>query len=410
MDITQQLSMGNQLMKPLSRCIALLLAAVSITLSQARYSDEIKPYVEFLQTQRVPAKDYILSLFEKHDIVILCERIHTEFTQYELFASIVEDKRFIDSVGNIFTEIGSVSQSSDVAHFLHTENMSPDSANTAILNFQRNCSFWPLWTNKNLSFFIQRLYDLNKKLPTRNKLNLYPSDVPFTWRDMDTTWLKTFWGRTEALRDSIMAQRIITTFDSISQNFTTRKKALVIMNYRHAFGHRWEYPVGIKPANVGRFLFDRYGERVANVYVNGLAITESGNLAIIQEGKWDASFEALKIEDVGFDFVTSPFGSDDFDIWPYKPRNFKYKDVFNGFAFYLPLKKHRIAYGVPGLVDSVFAHEVMRRYQMYQAVPNVEQGYVPTDWRSILRDFSVEDEHSLPRLDSLSIKTLKWLR
>jgi hypothetical protein len=395
-------------MKLLSICFALLLAPISITLSQASYSDEINPYVRFLQSQHVSAKDYILSLFEKHDIVILCERIHTEFTQYNLFVSVVEDKRFIDSVGNIFTEIGSVSQSSDVAHFLHTENMSPDSAKAAILNFQRNCSFWPLWPNKNLSFFMQRLYDLDKKLPTRNKLNLYPSDVPFTWRDMDTTWLKTFWGRTASSRDSIMAQRIITTFDSISHSPALRKKALVIMNYRHAFGHRWEYPVGVKPANVGRFLFDRYGERVANVYINGLAITEGDNLAVIQEGKWDASFEVLNMEDVGFDFAYSPFGDDTFDIWPFKSHSFKYKDVFNGFAFYLPLRKHRIAYGVPGLVDSVFAQEVMRRYQLYQSVPNVKQGYVPTDWRNLQKDFSTEEASGLTRMDSLSVQIYKW--
>lgn len=362
-----------------------------------------------MQTQRVPARDYIISLFQNHDLVILCERLHTEITQYSLFANIVEDKRFIDSVGNIFIEIGSASQTADIAHLLQADNLSTDSVEESIFHYQRNCSFWPLWSNSNISLFIRRLYRLNQTLSGDKKVNLYPSDIPFDWNHIDTTWLKTFWGRTAALRDSIMAHQIITTFDRISQKPTVRKKALVIMNYRHAFGRRWEYPEGTKPANVGRFLFERYGSRVANVYISELASTQSGDLALIQRGKWDAAFEVLSIDNVGFDLEFSPFGNDNFDLWPYK-NHFKYKDVFNGLVFYLPLKKHRIAYGVPGLIDSTFAVEVMRRYRMYKAVPKLKQGYEPTDWRSLQRDFGGEQEFPVSGVDSLLMQMQKWLR
>ncbi|HET9825741.1 MAG TPA: hypothetical protein VFP87_10410 [Chitinophagaceae bacterium] len=65
----------------------------------------IAPYISFLNNQTTSAKDYILNLFKNHDIVIVCERNHDEFTQYDLILDIVNDKRFIQTVGNVFTEL-----------------------------------------------------------------------------------------------------------------------------------------------------------------------------------------------------------------------------------------------------------------------------------------------------------------
>lgn len=388
------------------RRFSLFLASLLfVTLAQESYSQQIEPYLKFLRSPHMTAKDYVISLFTDHDIVILCERIHTEFTQYELFTDIIADQRFIDSVGNVFTEIGSISQSSAINNLLLGPDLPASSVDNAVVDFQRNCSIWPLWSNSNLAFLIHRVYELNKKLPFEKKVRLYPSDVPLDWRTMDTTQLQQFW-KTAGSRDSIIASQIIERFDAIVRSPMGRKKALVIMNYRHAFGNRWEYPVGKKSGNVGRFLFDRYGARVANVYVNGLAITEKENLGIIQNGKWDASFDLAGIENLGFDFSDSPFGDDQFDIWPYKDHPFTYKDVFNGFAFYLPLQKHKIAYGFPGLVDSTFAQELVRRTLMYQSVPNMKMN-MSTDW-PVLQGFNTKREFNLPYLDSLSAQIKRW--
>jgi len=44
------------------------------------------------------------------------------------------------------------------------------------------------------------------------------------------------------------------------------------MNYRHAFNDKFQKQVGVKAENVGRFLFERYGNDIANVYLNSLSI------------------------------------------------------------------------------------------------------------------------------------------
>ncbi|GHV72424.1 hypothetical protein FACS1894201_01490 [Bacteroidia bacterium] len=48
------------------------------------YSPQIEPYVDYLsKTYLLSAKDFVLSLFDTHDIVVICERHHCDTTQYD---------------------------------------------------------------------------------------------------------------------------------------------------------------------------------------------------------------------------------------------------------------------------------------------------------------------------------------
>lgn len=73
--------------------LILLLTFVFPALFSAQHA-EIKPYVNFLKTQNTSAKDYLISLFDRYDIVIFAERAHTEQTQYELLLDVFRDPRF----------------------------------------------------------------------------------------------------------------------------------------------------------------------------------------------------------------------------------------------------------------------------------------------------------------------------
>lgn len=392
--------------------LAMLLLCSLQALPQPHYKPELKQYVEFLNRQKMSAKDYVLSLFENHDLVILCERAHADITQYDLFLAVVNDPRFINSVGNVFTEIGISTQSGEVNRFLHTEHLPPDSVDQLILRFQRNCSFFPIWENYNYSYFLRGLYTLNQGLQRDKKVNLFNSDVPFDWNTIDEPQLKEFWNQLNT-RDSIIASQVIGRFDEISNSQEVRHKALVIMNYRHAFGHKFERSEGVKPQNVGRYLFERYGNRVANVYINFVALKDvrSDNdmaFTAIQDGKWDAAFRSLDIKDAGFDFRDSPFGKDSFDIWPMKV-NFTFQDVFDGFAFYLPLEQHKNVTGIPGFIDSVFAQELIRRFALFSTLPGGR--FKPLkDIEGLKSDMNAKREHPIYMLDSLSVQVHKWLR
>lgn len=391
--------------------VILLLCSLQ-ALSQTQYKSDVKPYVEFLNLQETSAKDYVLRLFDNHDIVILCERDHRDITQYDLFLAIISDPRFINSIGNIFTEVGISTQSQQVNEFLHAEGLPADSVDKAILWFHRNCLFFPIWEKYNYSYFLRGLYMLNQGLQSDKKVNLFNSDVPFDWNTIDEVRLKEFWNQLPT-RDSIIASQVIRGFDKIQKSHDIRRKALVIMNYRHAFGHKFEQTPGVKPQNVGRYLFEHYGDRVANVYINFVALRDvrSDNemaFAAIQDGKWDAAFEVLNIKDVGFDFGNSPFGRDTFDIWPMKV-GLTFEDVFDGFVFYLPLEEHKNVVGIPGFVDSSFAQELVRRFALFSALPGGR--FKPlTDIDGLKNVINLKQEHQLEMLDSLKVQTHKWLR
>jgi hypothetical protein len=372
----------------------------------------LRPYVTFLQDQKTNAADYILGLFEKHDIVILCERDHRDTTQYNLFLHIMQDARFVNTVGRVFTEIGASNLYPQVNEFLHTPGLPTDSVEKAIRYFHRNCSFYPLWEKENFSYFLRGLYTINERLSTAKKIDFYPSDVPLDWPSTDSLSYRKFFA-TLGTRDSVMAFQIIRKLDEIRQQRPGHAKALVIMNYRHAFGHRFEYPVGKKPNNVGRFLFERYGDRVANVYINGYAFTRvrSDNdveTACIRDGAWDAAFKTVQKEDVGFDFAGSPFGADHFDIWPFQNHPFTFSDVFTGFVYYLPFQKHCCVVGVPGIVDSAFAPELARRQVILDRVQGRDASYV--NMRNLNNMYGARREFPPEGLDSLTAQINKWLR
>lgn len=323
---------------------------------------EIIPYVEFLKKENTSAKDYIIDLFEKKDLVIICERFHPEFTQYELFLEISKDPRFIKNVGNIFIEVCVRNQEEKIDFLLRSENLSNESIDSLVIEINRNSSLHPLWHNYNFPYFLKELQNINKDLDNKDKIHLYPSDVAVDWKIMDSTKYKAFWKLT-GYRDSLMADYIINKFEAIQGKNIDRKKALIIMNFRHAFGNDFMYPDNEKPENVGRYLFEKYPERVANVLLNTLTFGSENedDIIAINDGKWDASFKSLTKDNIGFDLKDSPFGEDYFDLWPFTEHNFTYSDVFNGFIYFTPIENIKLVTGVPNIVDSNFLPELKRR-------------------------------------------------
>ncbi|MFN8289487.1 MAG: hypothetical protein U0U70_04475 [Chitinophagaceae bacterium] len=377
--------------------------------SSAQTHNTISPYTNFLKTHTQSAKEYILNLFNDHDMVIICERLHGEMTQYELLSGLVSDKRFTDQVGNIFMEIGLSTLNPELNTFIHTKNLPADSVDRRIRYFQRNCSMWPAWSNRNYTYFLHALYAANNKLPADKALTVYPSDLPFTWKGADSLALIRLKGMLDS-RDSIMAAQIIRQFDSIRTSTGKRKKALVIMNYRHAFNMELTYR-GRTLVNAGNILFKKYGGRVANVLLNTVGFGKGDDLVALQNGKWDAAFRAVKREEAGFNFTNSPFGKDSFDLLTIKT-DYLYKDIFTGFAFYKPIEQHRIEEGISGLVDETYMPELMHKLDLIVIAGG--EFVRMREFKKILEDhpdmLNMEESHNYPGLDALLSKRDSWLK
>jgi len=341
-------------------------------------SKPIEEYVEFLKNHQQNPVDYILGLFKNADIVILCERAHSEITQYKLITDIIRDKRFIEKVGHVFLEIGNYQLQPYVENFLMNDTLSEEEVKERLFHIIRNCSSSPLWGETNYFAFVKDIYYLNKTLSLKEKIHIYPSNMPFSWEGMTREKYEELRENRPRVRDKIIANQIIEKYREILNSPSIRKKALVIMNYRHAFPHL-DVRIGSKKKhidNVGGFLMKEFPGKTANVMLNSIRILEATDTSLswsaLQKGKWDAAFALAGNPDSGFDFKGSPFGSDNFDYFPYQ-KDYTYNDIFTGYVFYKPLEKHVLQYGTPGIFDEAFKREFIKRHRIKNENTSIEE-------------------------------------
>jgi len=328
---------------------------------------ELQPYVSYLHGHAQPAVEYVLQLFRTYDLVILAERTHPETTQWEFIYELTSHPEFTAKVGHVFTEYGSVSQQKALEQVLSTPDLEESALNRKCIELLRNFPLWPYgWHNNNIFEYLKKLYSLNRTVPANNRIALYFSDVPWQWEGKTPEDYVRYWSTEIPQRDRIMANHIVARFQEILQSSASRKKALVIMNTRHAFRTGGN--------NTGDFLLQAFPKKTANVMFNMTAL-DMGGLSgeyqetynrPIQNGLWDAAFWKSGNTPLGFDFNGSPFGKDLFDLHTYftLSGNLRYEDVFTGMVFYQPLSQHMVASSIPGYYDEPFKQTVLRRAKL----------------------------------------------
>jgi len=328
---------------------------------------ELQPYVSYLHSHAQPAVKYVLQLFRTYDLVILAERTHPETTQWEFIYELTSHPEFIAKVGHVFTEYGSVSQQRALEQVLSAPSLEEAALNRKCIELLRNFPLWPYgWHNNNIFEYLKKLYHLNRSLPANSRIALFFSDVPWQWEGKTPQDYASYWSTEIPQRDRIMANHVVTRYQEILQSSSSRKKALVILNTRHAFRTGGN--------NTADFLFQAFPGKTANVMLNMTALDMSGlsgeyqgtHNRPIHNGLWDAAFWKSGNTSLGFDFKGSPFGKDLFDLHTYfaLSGNLQYEDVFTGMVFYQPLSQHMVASSIPGYYDAPFKQTVLRRARL----------------------------------------------
>jgi len=357
---------------------------------------EVIPYINFLKENQTHPVDYIFQLFEKYDIVILGERDHRDLHQYELIEKIISDKRFIENVGNVFTEVGSYNRTEWANQVLKNEYESYADFENKLRPLYRELESWNLiWEKYNFWDFLSSIYRINTKLQSSQKINLFFTDVPFDMNNCHTRedWLtfgQNFKLQNGFWRDSIMGQNMITEYNKILNNENpNRKKALVILNLPHAYQSFTVDNKKYTPA--ASYIFNEYPGKVANVMINWLTHCKSGRYCgFVSDGKWDAAFWALGDPSIGFDFKDSPLGMDKFDMVKLPLENLKYQDLFTGFIFYGGVTSWNIVIGVPGIIDDEFGAEYLRRHKIVISGSNPALESVK-EYYNVVRTYKVWD-------------------
>jgi len=326
----------------------------------------LKNKVAYIENINTTPKEYIFDLFKKYDMVVLCEAHHQEMTQWDFIYDVVTDPRFINNVGHLFTEFGTYNYQETVNKYFTTNFQNDTLLEKATTDLLRHEGQWMFWENYNIFNFFKKINLYNNTLPDSLKIREY-----FTDHDVYHKSIKNKADFTKIRlihRDSCMASTITKTFKTIQKD-STRKKCLVIMNYRHAFNDTKNYKNKrnyVHYYNTTSYLFHYFKDQVANVFINNISIGENGILYIpspIQNSSWDKAFEMVKNKPVGFDFNNSPFGTDFCDIyfnWGKRTKD-TYQDIFTGMVFLNPTAKFWYKSGtLPYIMDN-FETEYTRR-------------------------------------------------
>lgn len=310
-------------------------------------SHSVIDYIDYLNENRKGINDYIMKLYEDYDHIILSERYHPEMTQYDMIYNLVTDERFVNNIGNVFTEIGNESSRGAYNEFVNTSFPNDSIIEENLSNFLiENQAVHLLWYNTNWFEFLKRMYYFNHGKD--KKVNILFADR--NWIDK----------RDELdYRDSIMADNIIETIITDSL-----KKSLTIMNSRHAF---------LTPGNCGYYIEQKFPGKVANVLINfgkinSLALLQGKeDIEPYQSEKWDVAFEEIPDSAFAINFKGSPFGKDHFDmflVWKRENLLMNYEDVFTGLIYYQPVGKQFFSYGYPHILDSINEQKLLQREEL----------------------------------------------
>ncbi|MCD8031417.1 MAG: hypothetical protein LUF85_11515 [Bacteroides sp.] len=342
-----------------------LLISLLISCSVYAQHEQVRPLVDFLKEQPLTAKEYVIDQFKEKDIVILCERNHGEITQYDLFLDIIKDPYFIENVGTVYTEIGMDIITPQLDTFLMKEGLDSTQVHKEVTNLLRetkaDCA---LWAPHSYPWLITKIYALNQTLDRPQKIHMYPCDMSINWKETHTyEEFHEFQEKVDLFRDSIMADNFIKQFEQIPAS-NGNKKALVIMNYRHAFLQHIQNKPNTIQQNFGKYIHDNYKDKVASIWINGPSYPNSfEEYTVVKDRLWDAAFELAEKTDVGFSIKGTPFGEVPCDLnpnlWPIS--GYRYQDLFTGIIYYLPTELHVIKYGWEGAFTEEFKNEFIRR-------------------------------------------------
>jgi hypothetical protein len=323
---------------------------------------KVKKYKEYLNKPHLSPKEYIFELFKKNNLVIICERFHPETTQWDLIYDIVSDKRFSDSIGNIFTEYGNQDKQNDVDKFLTTTYQNDSSRELAAANIMHNLvTAHPLWFNSPFFYFLTKLNIHNSTLPDSLKIREYFTNLP-SWDFINNK--QEYDSICNLNYDLVMATNVINQYHNVC-NFNKRKKCLIITDYRHAFNNVTD----INNHDEASYIYKAFPKTTVNVLLNSVAMKYPIGIlwSPIEYGSWDQAFSLIGNKPLGFNFQDSPFGEVEFETNQHFPLGSRHKsnynDVFTGYIFINPIEDFRVQDFYPYIMNN-FENEYRRRYSI----------------------------------------------
>ena len=404
--------------------IVILIIALSISSAvftqTLQPNDSIKPFVDYLKhVTSLSSKEYVLKSFADKDIVVISERLHPEFTQYEMIVDIIRDNRF---KGNVYTEVGVFNSGDQINELLGKEGLLKEKVEEEILNIFKRLDFFPLWPNFNYYYLIKSIYEINQQRSRDDKIFLYPLDIIFEWNSIKCNeQYIMFMDMMEPQnnhapvidRNAVMAKHFISAYIDAKYQHPNKRKALVIMNTYHGYTRIPAYlPNPAEPFtySTAEYIYKTFPKITKGILIN--YHPTSNTIKLVAGGKWDAAFKIAGIKDLGFDLQGTPFGETTFDMYnfggsSYKSVSFGY--VFDGFIFYNPIENFEVAVGIPKIFnDTLFVEEFYRRKAIEDNI-SIQEAKSSGETQRFIKEKNVLKIEKIQNLDKFISLINKWI-
>lgn len=396
-------------------CNFLLILSLLPLVTEAMAQRTVCGYKACLEQQGKDPVEYIFRLFEEADVVILGERDHRDVTQYDFITRLLADRRFAETVGHVYTEVGVVNKTADANRLVKTDWQNDAEFRTALLEQLRDEDYSFIWEKTCRSVFLDSLYRVNKRLPQEQRISLGLTDVAFDWNEWTSPYKYKKWIRANTyyhenkrvpVRNREMAKNFLRQYRR-QRPIDGKRKALVITSQSHAVSSIHGYTEGwrIKKA-LG-------ADRVRIVCLNWYVWARPGEygfaskgIGLIDDGRWDAAYHLFGNHPVGLDIVSTPFGLTPAWYWG---DGTLWQDLADGFVFYTPFHQFRASIGISGILDDSCKAEMSRRLDIM-----CNAGEMPEcSWEDLVRYYNTV--RTFPSLGEADRKRLmeqlqKWIR
>ncbi|GHV59205.1 hypothetical protein FACS1894182_12930 [Bacteroidia bacterium] len=313
-------------------------------------------FVHYLNENGAPPKQFLLEALAEHKLVIFGER-HRRELSWQLLKDLVNDPNFRKVTGTVFMELQSYKQSEIDKFFHNTAHMD----SSILIAIYQDLQL-PGWFDKGGFEFLITLWELNKKLPDREKIKVVFTDFQPQFYKIKTKEELRDYKNNVIKRNTHMANIIEHTMKT---SFDERNNLFIV-----GYGHAYKSPS-----------IDEYGEspegdcsaasqlvkRFADKDIFCTRVHTSGINGYTRGGMFDSAFVKNGGCPVAFKLKGSPFGKEIIEQWAFEKDNFgSFENNYDGYIYLggEPIDKHP-EYLLTDIYTEDFVKEIIRRVYLF---------------------------------------------
>ena len=365
------------LLPVVSAAVACVLAtsALGVTGTTARSAPEA--YLRALEERGRTPVDLVLGALEKHDLLIFDDALHNAVEPFELYASLLRDRRVRARVRTVFLEVFSIAAQPHLDAYLASPT---DDRSLLAPAFRDDFSGYG-WRYSTYLELLATVRQLNQGLPPSERVRVVGVDQPIWWDAIRTR------ADYELFQDSLAGRDffLYATIRRRLRGFREGEKAFFLTNTRHAY-MRLRDARGRPQLNAAGFCARddpgrAWSARLHNatlavdgvVHAAGPRSTQgleskSYRWARMEDGAWDRAFAANGNVPVGLELAGTPFGAAPFvgntmlDAAPGSTM----ADAYDALIFLGPIDELRLSGTTGFYVTPEFRPELERRIRLVE--------------------------------------------